>query len=105
MCRYRTALAINPRVASTYSALGFTLHLSGDLDAAIELYHQSLSLKPDDTFTCEMLSEALRDALELGDPTNIDSLSGGPSTSRAPSAASGAGASTASFGSLSAMDI
>ena len=37
---YRAALAINPRVASTYSALGFTLHLKGDLDAAIELYHQ-----------------------------------------------------------------
>ena len=29
---YRAALAINPRVASTYSALGFTLHLRGDLD-------------------------------------------------------------------------
>ena len=48
---YRAALAINPRVPSTYSALGFALHLSGDLAAAIELYHQSLSLKPDDTFT------------------------------------------------------
>ena len=68
---YRAALAINPRIASTYSALGFTLHLSGNLDAAIELYHQSLSLKPDDTFTCEMLSAALRDTLELGDPTSL----------------------------------
>ena len=64
---YRAALAINPRVASTYSALGFTLHLKGDLDAAIELYHQSLSLKPDDTFTCEMLSEALKDTLDFPD--------------------------------------
>ena len=37
---------------------------------AIELYHQSLSLKPDDTFTCEMLTEALKDALEEpADPT------------------------------------
>ena len=66
---YRASLAINPRIASTYSALGFTVHLSGNLDAAIELYHQSLSLKPDDTFTCEMLSAALRDVLELRDPT------------------------------------
>ena len=64
---YREALAINPRVASTYSALGFTLHLKGELDHAISYYHQSLSLKPDDTFTCEMLSEALQDALNLGD--------------------------------------
>lgn len=54
---YRAALAINPRLPSTYSALGFSLHLSGDLDGAIECYHQSLSLKPDDTFTCEMLTE------------------------------------------------
>jgi len=42
--RYRAALAISPRVASTYSALGFTEHLSGNLHEAIELYHQSLSL-------------------------------------------------------------
>lgn len=70
---YRAALAINPRLASTYSALGFTLHLKGDLDGAIELYHQSLSLKPDDTFTCEMLTEALRDTLDVTD------LGGGPS--------------------------
>ena len=62
-----------PGLASTYSALGFTLHLKGDLDGAIELYHQSLSLKPDDTFTCEMLTEALRDTLDVTD------LGGGPS--------------------------
>ncbi|EOD11296.1 hypothetical protein EMIHUDRAFT_214582 [Emiliania huxleyi CCMP1516] len=58
---YRLALAIAPRNASTYAALGFTHHLRGDPDGAIELYHQSLSLKPDDTFTCEMLKEALKD--------------------------------------------
>jgi len=61
---YKEALAINPRSASTYSALGFTQHLQGELQSAIELYHQSLSLKPDDTFTCEMLSEALKDSIE-----------------------------------------
>merc|ERR1712070_174398 len=61
---YRAALAISPRVASTYSALGFTEHLRGNLHQAIELYHQSLSLKPDDTFTCEMLPEALKDSIE-----------------------------------------
>jgi anaphase-promoting complex subunit 6 len=76
---YRAALAINPRVASTYSALGFTLHLKGDLDAAIELYHQSLSLKPDDTFTCEMLSEALKDTLDVGDVNELGGSSAGPS--------------------------
>ena len=78
---YRAALAINPRVASTYSALGFTLHLKGDLDAAIELYHQSLSLKADDTFTCEMLSEALKDTLDVGDVTDLSSCSAPPGMS------------------------
>ena len=48
---YSAALAINPRLACTYSALGFTYHLRGDLHMAIQLYHQSLSIKPDDTFT------------------------------------------------------
>jgi len=89
---YRAALAINPRVASTYSALGFTLHLKGDLDAAIELYHQSLSLKPDDTFTCEMLSEALKDTLDFPDL----GIPGG-----APMGSSGIGGSSSS----SAMDV
>ena len=61
---YNVALTMNPRFAATYSAIGFTKHLKGDVDAAIELYHQSLSLKPDDSFTCEMLSEALKDSIE-----------------------------------------
>ena len=97
---YRAALAINPRVASTYSALGFTLHLKGDLDAAIELYHQSLSLKPDDTFTCEMLSEALKDTLDLGDVTDLGGVLGAGSSAD-PSRAGSAGASS----SASAMDV
>lgn len=88
---YRAALSINPRVASTYSALGFTLHLSGNLDGAIELYHQSLSLKPDDTFTCEMLSEALQNTLE--DPTNLDGVTFAmPGSSRAAVGASSSAA-------------
>jgi len=65
---------MNSDVASAYSALGFTLHLSGDLNAAIELYHQALSRKADDTFTCEMLSEALQDALNLTSPVSVASF-------------------------------
>ena len=86
---YRVALSINPRLASTYSALGLTLHLRGDVHAAIELYHQALSLKPDDTFTCEMLTEALKDLDEAVDPTQ---LGFGPPTG---GVAGGAGASGA----------
>ena len=49
--------------ASSYSALAFTKHLMGDLDGAIDYYHQSLSRKPDDPFSSEMLNRALQDAL------------------------------------------
>ena len=36
----------------------------GDLDGAIDYYHQSLSRKPDDPFSTEMLNRALQDALK-----------------------------------------
>lgn len=36
----------------------------GDIDAAIDYYHQSLSRKPDDPFASEMLNRALNDALQ-----------------------------------------
>ena len=50
---------------------------------------QSLSLKPDDTFTCEMLTEALKDALdEPADPTDLDQMLAPP-----PGAIVGGGAS------------
>lgn len=52
--------------AMSFSALGFTRHLSGDLDGAIESYHQALSRKPDDPFAGEMLNRAMRETLELG---------------------------------------
>ena len=58
-------------------------------NSAIELYHQALSLKPDDTFTCEMLTEALKDLDEAVDPTQ---LGFGPPTG---GVAGGAGASSA----------
>lgn len=43
--------------------MGFTKHLVGDLDTAIDLYHQALSCKPDDPFCSEMLNKALQEAL------------------------------------------
>lgn len=50
----------------------YSHHLRGDIDTAIDLYHHSLSLKPDDTFTSEMLSFALKDSLEAQpDPTAL----------------------------------
>lgn len=39
------------------------MHLMGDLDEAIDCYHQALSCKPDDPFSSEMLNKALQEAL------------------------------------------
>lgn len=51
--------------ASCFSALAFTKHLSGDIDGAIELYHQALSRKPDDPLSTEMLNRALKESLTV----------------------------------------
>jgi len=36
-----------------------------DYDGAVEMYHQALSRKPDETFSAEMLNHALEDAMML----------------------------------------
>lgn len=41
--------------------------MTGDLDGAIELYHQALSRKPDDPFSSDMLNRALEEALSSVD--------------------------------------
>lgn len=47
----------------------------GDVDKAIDLYHQALSRKPDDPFSSEMLNRALQEALSskliLTETTNV----------------------------------
>ena len=50
----------------SFSALGFTQHLAGNLDEAIESYHQAMSRKPDDPFASEMLNRAMRESLDMG---------------------------------------
>lgn len=66
---FEQCVALTPS-ASAYAALAFTTHLAGDADAAISLYHQALSVKPDDPFASDMLSRALRDSMLHG----IDNL-------------------------------
>lgn len=40
----------------------------GDVDGAIESYHQALSMKPEDTFSGEMLNRALHESFTMPDP-------------------------------------
>lgn len=41
--------------------------VQGDLEAAIEHYHKALGLRPEDTFTTEMLTVALIEAAKAED--------------------------------------
>lgn len=63
---FEKCLALCPEKAMSFSALGFTRHLAGDIDGAIESYHQALSRKPDDPFASEMLNRAMRESLDMG---------------------------------------
>jgi anaphase-promoting complex subunit 6 len=63
---FHKCLALCPEKAMSFSALAFTRHLAGDLDGAIEAYHQALSRKPDDPFASEMLNRAMMESLDLG---------------------------------------
>lgn len=57
------ALNVNPNNASTYIAIGFTHHLSGNLSEAVDYYHQALSLQPDDAFANDLLQQGLNEQL------------------------------------------
>ena len=59
--------------AAAYSGLGFARHLSGDVDGAIESYHDALSRKPDDPFSSEMLNRALAEAVTYPKSSVFDS--------------------------------
>lgn len=58
--------------SASYSALGFTRHLMGDIDGAIESYHQALSRKLDYPFSSEMLNRALHEVVDTPDPLLYD---------------------------------
>jgi tetratricopeptide (TPR) repeat protein len=69
---FKKCMSLRPEQASPYTALAFTMHLQGEIDAAISLYHQALGIQPDDPFASEMLYRALQDSLQnlsLGPPT------------------------------------
>mmetsp|Transcript_34018 Transcript_34018/g.71558 ORF Transcript_34018/g.71558 Transcript_34018/m.71558 type:complete len:1178 (+) Transcript_34018:23-3556(+) len=70
MKRYEEAIlcfekcsSLSPGNYAAYAALGFAKHLSGNVDGAIDSYHEALSRKPEDAFTSEMLTRALAEAV------------------------------------------
>jgi anaphase-promoting complex subunit 6 len=62
---YEQCLSICPAKASTYTALGFTRHLQGDYDQAIDCYHKALGLDSEDLFATQMLQKALADRVTM----------------------------------------
>jgi tetratricopeptide (TPR) repeat protein len=60
---FEKSVSLNPGSYSAYAAMGFAKHLSGDVDGAIDSYHEALSRKPEDPFSSEMLTRALAEAV------------------------------------------
>jgi len=56
---YEIALELDPKNFTTLSAIGFTWHLQGRLDEAIDFYHKALMIAPDDQFTTQAIHRAI----------------------------------------------
>lgn len=61
---FDTALGLAPHQPGTNAALGYCLHLAGNLGAAIECYHKALGLRSEDAFVSTMLGIALQEESE-----------------------------------------
>jgi anaphase-promoting complex subunit 6 len=57
---YEHALGLCPLQAGTHAALAYTHHLQGNTEVAVHHYHKALGLRPDDSFSGEMLGQALQ---------------------------------------------
>lgn len=68
---YRKASVLCPQNTSNLVSLGFTKHLQGNIDEAIEIYHKALAMKPNHSFASRMLSRALMTSVEI---STIDSI-------------------------------
>jgi len=67
---FELALSLKPRDPSVRAALGAIYHVFGGsyLHRAIDCYHVSLGVRPDDTFAAEMLTRALKEVADLDLP-------------------------------------
>jgi len=61
---YKKALKLSQN-GSTYTSLGFTHQLLGNISTAIEFYHKALGIEPEDHFASSMLQKALQDFVQL----------------------------------------
>ena len=61
---YEKCLTINPKNASTYTALGFAHHMRGEFRTALNYYHKAHFLRHEDPLTEELIQRALHDVNE-----------------------------------------
>ncbi len=80
---FQSALRLSPRNASIHSALGFTFHMRGDLEQAIESYHAALAYNSEETLAGEMITVAFEESLSSGRDLYSINQSHPPPNSRA----------------------
>ncbi|WVF72592.1 hypothetical protein IAT40_007410 [Kwoniella sp. CBS 6097] len=73
---YRLTIRLDPTNAVAYSSLGMIWQLRGEIREAIKIYHQALSLGPQDPMTTVLLEMGLREQMEGLDPTTLPGLPG-----------------------------
>ncbi|WVR07363.1 hypothetical protein IAU60_004404 [Kwoniella sp. DSM 27419] len=73
---YRLTIRLDPTNSIAYSSLGMIWQLRGEIREAIKIYHQALSLGPQDPMTTVLLEMGLKEQMEALDPTTLPGLPG-----------------------------
>ncbi|WRT68218.1 uncharacterized protein IL334_005194 [Kwoniella shivajii] len=73
---YRLTIRLDPTNSIAYSSLGMIWQLRGEIREAIKIYHQALSLNPQDPMSTVLLEMGLREQMESLDPTTLPGLPG-----------------------------
>lgn len=70
---FELALTLRPRDAALRAALGAIYHVFGGgyVHRAVDCYHVALGLRPDDTFSSEMLTRALKEVANIEIPNSF----------------------------------
>lgn len=71
---YAAAIRLNPTDATAYASQAMICQLEGDVRMAIKLYHQALSILPQDPVATVLLEMALAEQVETLDPTTLPGL-------------------------------
>ncbi|WOO82452.1 Anaphase-promoting complex subunit cut9 [Vanrija pseudolonga] len=71
---YQACIRLDPTNATAYASQAMLSQLEGDVRTAIRLYHAALALSPQDPMATVLLEMALREQVEVLDPTTLPGL-------------------------------